>query len=323
MLNNPISLGIFCLIFLSIGLLLFLSFKHHKQQQHNQLLNQVVGAKQREQALKNNPNTPHLNNVAGKLKAGAPPAEKGQITLPMMLQQAGYPLIATKKFYLWSAVSGITVFLITQFFNYDVLPTILLTFVGFLGSPRWFLKRAARRRQKQFLADMPEALDAMVRLLKAGMPVIEAISMVGREFTGPIADEMLSIYEAQRVGISLPEATHRSAKRIPITEMQMLATAFAIQTETGSSLSEVLGNLSHVIRARFRLKRKIQALSAEAKASAMIIGSLPILVGLALNTINPTYMAPMFTEGRHMLYGSGLWMFCGIMVMRQMINFRI
>lgn len=318
MISNPIMLTAILFLISLIGLLVFLSYKNHKKQQHDALLRAVIDTPHHSLLQKNTAQQSHANDVAGKLKAS-----NATNTLPLRLQQAGLAPTSAKIFYIWSAVTGLVVFLLTKLFGYGVLPTLFFTFAATFGLPRWFLGHKASRRQKQFLEEMPEALDAMVRLLKAGMPVIEAINMVGHEFKGPIAEEMLAIYEAQKVGINLPDATHRSAKRMPIAEMHMLATALEIQTETGSSLSEVLTNLSQLIRARFRLKRKIQALSAEAKASAMIIGALPILVGAALNAINPTYMAPMFTEGTHMLYGSAFWMFCGVMVMRQMINFRI
>jgi tight adherence protein B len=318
MINNPLMLIAIILLISLIGLLVFLSYRNHKKQQHDALLRAVVDTAQNRLLQKNTAQHNHVSNVVGKLRAS-----NTTNTLPLRLQQAGFAPTSAKSFYMWSVVTGVVVLLLAKLFGYGLLPTVLLVFTATFGLPRWFLGRKARRRQKQFLEDMPEALDAMVRLLKAGMPVIEAINMVGHEFKGPIAEEMLAIYEAQKVGISLPDATHRSAKRMPISEMHMLATALEIQTETGSSLSEVLTNLSQLIRGRFRLKRKIQALSAEAKASASIIGALPVLVGGALYLINPTYMAPMFTEGTHMLYGSGFWMFCGIMVMRQMINFRI
>lgn len=99
----------------------------------------------------------------------------------------------------------------------------------------------------------------------------------------------------------------------------------AIQSETGASLSEVLTNLSGVIRARFKLKRKVVALSSEARASAMIIGALPITVGLLLKIVNPEYMSLLFEDrtGNVLLWGCGIWMSIGILVMRQMINFRV
>lgn len=188
-----------------------------------------------------------------------------------------------------------------------------------------FLKFKAKRRQKRFLTDFPDSLDAMVRLLKAGMPVTEAIAMASREFQGPVGEEMSYLYDQQRVGVSLAEASERCAMRIPIPEAQMFATALAIQSETGASLSEVLTNLSGVIRARFKLKRKVVALSSEARASAMIIGALPITVGVLLKIVNPEYMSLLFEDrtGNVLLWGCGIWMSIGILVMRQMINFRV
>jgi tight adherence protein B len=105
----------------------------------------------------------------------------------------------------------------------------------------------------------------------------------------------------------------------------MFATAIAIQTQTGSSLSEVLENLAGVIRARFRLKRKVKALSSEAKASAAIIGSLPLLVGVGMYFLNTAYVMILLTEptGKMLMLGAVTWMSLGILVMRQMINFKV
>jgi tight adherence protein B len=188
-----------------------------------------------------------------------------------------------------------------------------------------FLRFKIRRRQKHFMDDFADALESMMRLLKAGMPVSEAIKMVAREFTGPMGEEMERIFDQQKIGVPLPEAVLDAARRMPLTEMQMFATAIAIQTQTGSSLSEVLQNLANVIRARFSLKRKVQALSSEAKASAGIIGALPVLVGLGLYFINPEYIELLFTDstGKFLLGCAVAWMGVGVLVMRQMINFRV
>jgi tight adherence protein B len=196
---------------------------------------------------------------------------------------------------------------------------------GIFGIPRMVIKFLIGRRQKKFLEEFAEALEAMVRLLKSGMPVSEAIHMVGREFGGPVGEEMDRIYDEQRVGVTLPEAVHKAAERMPLTEMKMFATGITIQAETGSSLSEVLTNLANVIRDRYRLKRKVKAMSAEAKTSAIIIGSLPLFVSGMLYFLNPGYMQPMLdsSTGRLVLYGAGVWMVIGMIVIRQMINFKI
>ena len=164
-----------------------------------------------------------------------------------------------------------------------------------------------------------------MRLLKAGMPVSEAIKMVGREFTGPMGEIMERVYDQQKIGVPLPDAVLDAAKRMPLTEMQMFATAIAIQTQTGSSLSEVLQNLAGVIRSRFKLKRKVQALSSEAKASAMIIGALPVVVAAGMYFINREYIEVLFIDptGKFLLGCAVGWMMVGVLVMRQMINFKV
>lgn len=196
---------------------------------------------------------------------------------------------------------------------------------GVLGFPRFVLRFLTQKRQKKFLEDFADALEAMVRLLKAGMPVGEAISMVAREFTGPVGEEMARMYDEQKIGIPLSESATHAARRMPLAEMKMFATGITIQQQTGSSLSEILTNLSKLIRARFRLKRKVVALSSEAKASAMIIGALPILVSAGLYAINPKYMIVLFTvtTGKILLGCAIAWMLVGILVMRQMINFKV
>ena len=259
---------------------------------------------------------------AGKQEAAH---KQDKTSIKEKMQQAGIEAPAS-RFWIASAIFALVMFIVIKFIlNMGILSVVLITFTAFFGLPRLFLSMKAKSRQKKFLEELPDALDACVRLLQAGMPMTEAISMVSREYTGPLRDEMQRIYDNQKIGVPLGQAAYETAKRIPLTEVHMFATALQIQSETGSSLSEVLTNLSGVIRARFRLKRKIQALSQEAKSSAAIIGALPILVTFGLWCVNPKYMEPLlFTAKGHVyLWGCGIWMSLGILVMRQMINFKI
>jgi tight adherence protein B len=250
--------------------------------------------------------------------------KKDKVTISGLMEQAGIKA-DVKKYWMFSIGFAVGFTLLLKLSGQGPFVLAMCFITALLGFPKMFLKRKIRKRQQKFLEEFPDALEAMVRLLKSGMPVTEAISMAGREYTGPVGEEMLRIYDAQKVGVSLPDATADAAKRMPITEMQMFATGIAIQVQTGASLSEVLMNLSGVIRARFKLKRKVQALSSEAKASAGIIGCLPFLVGGGLTAINPEYMDPLFftTIGKVLLIGSAVWMGTGIMVMKVMINFKI
>ena len=241
-----------------------------------------------------------------------------------LLEQADLR-ISLRQYWIFSAVFAVVFALLGKMMGMSPLVVTLFFVIGLLGIPQLVVKKMIKRRQKKFLLEFPDALEAMARLLKAGMPVGEAVAMAGREFEGPVGDEMSRMYEAQKIGIPLPEAALQAARRMPVTEMQMLATGFSIQAQTGASLSEVLINLAKVIRARYRLRRKVQALSSEAKASAMIIGSLPFLVGGGLFLVNPDYMDPLFmtTTGKTMLAGAACWMGIGIFIMKIMINFKI
>lgn len=270
----------------------------------------------------------HRADIAKKLKeAGDEVAskKKDRTTLRALMQQAGIeaPMlhywIASAVFALvvWGGVSAMT--------RWPQIAVVFVTFTAFLGIPKLFLKWKAARRQRQFMEEFADALDASVRLLQAGMPISEAIAMVAREFTGPLRDEMTRMYENQKIGVPLGAAAQEMSKRIPLAETHMFATALQIQSETGSSLSEVLTNLSSMIRARFRLKRKIKALSSEAKASAAIIAALPILVSFGLYAVNEKYIGILFdtTKGNFLLGGAVFWMCCGVLIMRTMINFKV
>jgi tight adherence protein B len=262
--------------------------------------------------------------LARKLKETDPDAEEKKKSIPVLLQQAGLT-ISVRKF--WMLSLALSVVLTFAVFVWGKGPFVILmtAIIGLFGLPRYILKRMIKRRQKKFLADLPDVLEAMTRLLRAGMPVSESIKMVAREFTGPIGEEMGRIFDQQKIGVSLPEAVQECARRMPLPEVQMFATAVTIQAQTGSSLSEILEGLAKVIRARFRLRRKVQALSSEAKSSAAIIGALPVLVGLGLYFMNPEYIGVLFTEkiGKFLLAGAVFWMACGVFVMKQMINFKV
>lgn len=250
--------------------------------------------------------------------------EKHKTTLGMMLEQAGLSISVT-QFWIYSVISMALFVGLAKYMGVSPMVTGLFAIIGLLGFPRFVIKKKAAKRQKNFLMEFPDALEATVRLLKAGMPVSEAISMIAKEFDGPVGEEMGRVYDQQKIGIPLHEAALECTRRMPLPEMQMFATGLSIQAQTGSSLSEVLMNLSGVIRARFKLKRKIKALSSEAVASAGIIASLPLVVTGGLYFLNYEYLEVLFiTEtGNRLIFGALSWMGVGCLIMKQMINFRV
>jgi tight adherence protein B len=250
--------------------------------------------------------------------------KKEKITIKEKIMQAGME-ISVQKFWIGSVISCIVLTLLVKFMGASPFVTLMAAIIGLLGLPRFFLNIKIGKRQKKFMEDFPDALESMMRLLKAGMPISEAIKMVAREFEGPMGEEMERIFDQQKIGIPLPEAVLEASKRMPLTEMQMFATAIAIQTQTGSSLSEVLQNLASVIRSRFKLARKVKALSSEAKASAMIIGALPLVVAGGMWFVNRPYIELLFIDptGKFLLGCAVGWMCVGVFVMKQMINFKV
>lgn len=263
--------------------------------------------------------------IAKKLKdSKEDDGKKKKATIGLLLEQAGLS-ISVKQYWLFSLLGMVVAVFLAKVMGYGPIVLLFVAITALLGIPRFVLRHITKRRQKKFLEEFPDALEAVVRLLKAGMPVSEAVLMISREFTGPVGEEMSRVYDKQKIGIPLHEAALEATRRMPLAEMKMFATGLSIQAQTGSSLSEVLTNLSNVIRARFRLKRKIKALSSEAIASASIIGALPNIVAAGMYFINYDYISILFTTGTgKILLGFAIvWMLIGILMMKAMINFKI
>jgi len=328
-----IMTGIFGVIF--IGIALFVNHKAATKKRKN--LSSLITNRQ---AVNHNPlnidetktavkqeKSPNKTKFSKKLKNvrdGVAGEELKLKSIRYMLIQAGSDA-SVLTFWMWSCVSGVLFFAGAYLMGYSQITVILWAFTGFFGFPRYILKKKVARRQKKFLEEFADSLDGMIRLLKSGMPITEAIAMTSREYEGPIGQEMTKVYEDQRVGDTLPDAVQKMAFRMPIPEVKMFSTAITIQVQTGASLSEILQNLSNVIRQRFRLKRKIQSLSAEAKISAGIIGALPLVVVIGMYFGSPDYIALLWTHssGKMMMYGAIGWMSIGILMMKSMINFKV
>ena len=146
--------------------------------------------------------------------------------------------------------------------------------------PLWILSFLKKRREKKFLDDFPDAVDVIVRGIKAGLPLADSLKMIANEAQEPIKSEFKAIIETQTIGMPLGEACAKLYERMPLPEANFFGIVISIQQKAGGNLSEALGNLSRVLRDRKKMKAKIQAMSMEAKASASIIGALPIAVGV-------------------------------------------
>lgn len=247
-----------------------------------------------------------------------------RVTLNTLIGRAGLS-ISPRMFWLMSAVVSVLLALISAVAGFPWYVTILVAVAGLLGLPRWFLGFLGKRRQKAFIEELPDAIEVMVRGLKAGLPISDAMRVIATE-TGPVmGPEFMEVVEGQRLGITIDQGLERMYERMPLPEVSFLGIVVNIQSKTGGNLSEALANLAKVLRERKKMKAKVRAVSQEAKSSAAIIGAIPLLIVLALYFLNPGYLAPLFTTstGNMLLWGAGIWMFIGILVMRQMINFEI
>ncbi|MCC6983695.1 MAG: type II secretion system F family protein [Bauldia sp.] len=256
-----------------------------------------------------------IRQKAQAKRSSAPP-------MHLRLQQAGLKL-TTQMFYIISVLVGLLVLAICFFLNMPIYATAVLPLAAAIVLPRWFVNFARKRRFKKFTYEFPNAVDVIVRGVKAGLPLHDCIRVIAQEAAEPVRSEFRTVSEAQAMGVTLADAVARMPERVPIPETNFFAIAIAIQQKSGGNLSEALGNLSRVLRERKKMKGKIGAMSMEAKASAAIIGALPFIVMFLVFITSPDYIKLLFTDrmGHLILVAAGFWMSCGIFVMRKMINF--
>lgn len=245
-------------------------------------------------------------------------------TLKAKLGQAGLSITVT-KFYVFSIIFSLFVFVLTLLAGAGLLVSLGAAFIAALGLPRWVVGFLVKRRLNKFLEEFPNSLDVMVRSIKSGLPLTDALRLIAAEGQEPVRTEFRRVVESQQVGLSVPEACARMFTSIPLQEVNFFSIVIAIQSQAGGNLSEALGNLSRVLRERRKMRAKVNALSMEAKASAAIIGALPFIVALLVYLTSPDYIMILFQDSRgHIILGcSGVWMSIGILVMRNMINFDI
>jgi tight adherence protein B len=245
-----------------------------------------------------------------------------KVALTTRISQAGLSW-SKQQFIVISVVLGALVFAAGFFADAGLLPSLAFAFAAGFGAPRWFLGHLKKRREAKFLEGLPDAIDIIVRGIKAGLPLFDSIKVVAVDAKEPVKGEFAAIVETQAIGMPLGDACMRLYERMPVPEANFFGIVVSIQQKAGGNLSEALGNLSRVLRERKKMKGKIKAMSMEAKASAAIIGAMPGVVMAIVYVTNPEYISLLWTTeiGRLMLAGAAVWMTIGIVVMRKMINF--
>lgn len=193
-----------------------------------------------------------------------------------------------------------------------MLPMLVLSFIR-------------RRRQQEFLNQLPDALDIVIRGLRSGHPLQSAMLYVGREMPDPIGSEFGMTVDEITFGLGVEQALQNLSGRVGVPELSFLVTAASIQGKTGGNLAEVLDGLSAIIRDRTQLRRKVRAMSSEGRMSAYALTVMPVLIALAIHLQNPNYYGDVWHEPafRLMLLGLGIWQIIGYVIMLKMINFKI
>ncbi len=242
--------------------------------------------------------------------------------LSVRLTQAGLSW-SKRRFMITAGTLGVGGFVVMMVLRTGLLPALGIGFAAGCGLPFWALSYLKKRREGKFLAAFPDAVDVIVRGIKAGLPLLDSLKLIATDAEEPVRSEFRSIIDTQSIGMPIGEACLKLYESIPVAEANFFGIVVSIQQRAGGNLSEALGNLSRVLRDRKKMKAKIQAMSMEAKASASIIGALPIAVMALVWITSPAYIELLWTEplGHVMLACSAAWMLTGVLVMRKMINF--
>lgn len=247
---------------------------------------------------------------------------RSRIPLEMQLYQAGMKI----KKNAWTRnviILGVLILVALFFLQVPLFFCMVIAgSVAYLG-PRWWLNRSRRRFQSKFLDELPNAIEAMVRGVKSGLPLNNSIRVVAKEVKEPVRSEFVRVLDSQALGNSIEDAIKVIYKRVPLPEVNFFVVVITVQAQAGGNLSEALGNLARVLRDRRKMQAKVKAMSSEAKASAMIIGSLPFVVATLVSFVTPGYLLPLVsgTVGYIALGAAAMLMGTGIFIMSRMIKF--
>lgn len=245
--------------------------------------------------------------------------------LANQLERAGKQITPKQYVFRRFLVMMVITMVVTVILKKSIFLGILLGLVFGVWLPLKLLRFAINKQSKAFLQLFPEAIDLIVRGLRSGLPVSESLVLVSHEVADPVGSVFGNIANTMKLGVPMEKALQETAKKLDLTEFNFFTTSIVLQRETGGNLSEILNNLSEVLRTRYMMRMKIKAMSSEARASAYIIGALPFVVILAVFATSPGYMNPLWEDYRGNIcalvaagmMGTGLW------IMRRMTQFEI
>lgn len=243
--------------------------------------------------------------------------------LQNLLRQADLK-ISVYRFIISSLVAGLLVGLTTFFLSGSMIAMLIVT-VSVMLVPLLVVLQKRRKRFNSIIEQLPDALEMMVRSLQAGHSFSSALQMVATEMPEPIAREFGKTYEEQNLGLNIKVALENMIERVPILDLKLCVTAVLIQREIGGNLSEVLRNISHTVRERFRIQGEIRVKSAQARLSGMIVSALPFFLFFWINLVNAGYMKPLYDHPNGIyILGTGIGMqVVGWLIIRKIVDVEV
>jgi len=247
---------------------------------------------------------------------------KRRIPLQAKLFQAGMT-IKKAAFIRNSVILGFVLFIACFAMQVPLLYAAIFGIAGGYLFPKMYVGRRLKKYRAAYLDELPNAVEAIVRGVKTGLPLNDSIRMLAREVREPVRSEFQRVVDQQSVGKTMTEAVQVLYDRVPMSEVNFFIVVITVQQQAGGNLSEALTNLARVLRNRKKMKQKVKAMSSEAKASAGIIGSLPFLMAGLVSLVTPSYLLPLVSSpiGYFWLGVATLLMATGIFVMNRMIQF--
>ncbi|AZO61870.1 MAG: type II secretion system F family protein [Mesorhizobium sp.] len=247
----------------------------------------------------------------------------GMIALNRLYTQSGVtgnPLVFASLFLLAGLALAL---MLPMMFGFSSVAGLLVFLIVGIALPLLVLRRARNKRIQKFAAQLPDALDMIVRSLRAGHPTTVAMGLVAREMPDPLGTEFGIVSDEITFGLSLENAVRKLSQRVGFEGLHLLSVSLSIQAKTGGNLTEILANLSTVLRERQKLRLKIRALSAEGRVSAWIISLFPLVMFGLLMIIAPSYYGDIWNNPLLMpaFVIFGVWALLGDFIMYRMVNF--
>lgn len=230
-----------------------------------------------------------------------------------------------ESFWAGCVVLGLCLFCVAFVAGVSLPITMAVAISGAWFLPHRGLSYLAERRRQKFIADFPAAIDMIVRGIRSGHSITDCLNVVASDAAPPIAKEFRSVVAQLRAGVPLGEAMERLGVAMPVAELRFFTTVMAMQNQIGGNLSETLRNLSKMLRDRKRLAMKVRTASAEVKASAIAVGSLPFIVAAATSLLSPDYISLLWTDeaGHRVVFLTLVWLCLGFLVLRRMARIEV